>query len=133
MRNPAGHLTDHFHLLSLQEGRFYLLSLCNLLPQLLIGLLELLRSLPYKILQMCREMFALKQMILHLVLTSAGTKRGPNGAHQAHGVKRTFEHGYVAKAIEQTHPVLMGRVRGRAACQYDKMKVRPWRLAGHPT
>ena len=108
MRNPASHLTDHFHLLSLQEGRLHLLSLCDLLPKLLIGLLQLLRSLSDEILQACCEMFALKEMILHLVLMPAGTKCGPNGTHQGHGVKRTLKHGHVAKAIEQTHPVLMG-------------------------
>jgi hypothetical protein len=132
MRNTTRHLTDDFHFLRLLKGRLDLLALCNLLMQLLIGLLEFAGALAHLIFQLCREGLSIKQVVLHLVLTSASPQRGPYGTYQSYSVQRTFEQGNVAQAFQQAHAVRLRRRRRCAAGQHDERKVRPGWLALNP-
>ena len=53
MGKAAGHLTDHFHLLSVVKGCLSLLTIGNFLMELLVGLFELPSSGLNKHLQLC--------------------------------------------------------------------------------
>ena len=60
MSNPARHLTNYFHLLSLLQGRLNLLALRDLLPEMLVGLFQLSRSLPHLIFQVSGKRLTIK-------------------------------------------------------------------------
>src|SRR5215204_994637 len=128
MGHAARHLSDGFHLLGLLQSRLYLPALCDLLTKLLVGLFELLGTLPHLIFQLRGECLSIEQMVLHLVLTLASPHRGPNSTDQSDRVQRTLEERNVSEAFEQAHAIGLRGCGSRPAGQYDEGEVGPGRL-----
>jgi hypothetical protein len=91
MRDPSGHLTDNFHLLGLLERGLNLSPLRDLLPEFFIRLHELMRSLPYDLFQMGRRRISVKQVLLYLILSSAGAQSRLYRADKRHSIQGSLK------------------------------------------
>jgi Malic enzyme, NAD binding domain len=86
--NPAGHLTDNFHLLGLLKRRFRLLSFTDFLMKNLIGLLELACSSFNEAFQLKCSILTIQQVLPDLILAAPRPQRCTHCTDQGDAAER---------------------------------------------
>jgi hypothetical protein len=132
MRNAAGHLADNFHLLGLLERSLNLPPPRDLLPELFIRLYELARSLPHHIFQMGRRRIPVEQVLLHLILPSAGAQSRLYRADKRHSIQGPLKQRDVPEALKQAPTISLSSTGHGPRSQDDEWKVGPGGLTSYP-